>query len=47
MTSTSSQLLHGLSCEDHPVMRLIVAAINSHLDLFNDGGLMAAILLLG
>ena len=46
VTSSSSRLLHVLMSDAHPIVRIIIAALKSHLDLFSDGGLSTAILLL-
>ena len=45
VTSTSSKILHSLSGLSHPILRLILAAVQGHLDHYCDGGLQTALLL--
>lgn len=45
VTSTSSKMLHSLSGLSHPILRLILAAVQGHLDNYSDGGLQTALLL--
>lgn len=45
VTSTSSKILHSLSGLSHPILRLILAAVQGHLDNYSDGGLQTALLL--
>ena len=46
VTSSSRRMIDNLSSSSHPVVRLLLAAVKGHLDVYSDGGLRTALLTL-